>query len=472
MDEKVIWELHKVKVNKKNAFLIVITICSLVIGTYVCFHCGLTTDLWEDEALSYFIAKNTSYHNLFFSAGNYVDFIHPPFYYIFLKFGLRFNESDWWLRLISLAWFLPSLYLVFLIGKKIKNEKIGLAAVSLFALHPLLNGLAFQVRPYSMVIFFMLLSIYLLLKQLEKNTWKNQLLTAVALTISFYTDYASVWLIAGFFCFGILLLWKDRKTLEAKSIFSTLVIFSLLSSYQIGILLHTIISDDPHTFSYSVPFLNIAYLAKEINQIVGLNINISVLGSLIIIFSIIRFKKIKKIDQLFFVILIGALGLSILYSLIGKPVFLARNLVVVSICFIFVFVQCCYQNFKHPLLPIMLILLAYGYQTINRQNFLYREGMQELVETKIFDETILVSFAIMGDGAPYYARYYLKQEKKQPLVLKAFDLKSQVWLQSQVNKTIFFIDDCYDKQTTECIQLLNTINNTVCKNNFCNRFNY
>ena len=122
------------KIKKLNFWLIV-AVLSFLIGAGARFYYGLSTDFWADEGVSYFIARDTAWLDLIFSTGRYYDLVHPPLYYIFLKFILLISSQDWFLRLASLLWFLPSAFLIYLIGK-FDSRNTGLLALSLFSLHP------------------------------------------------------------------------------------------------------------------------------------------------------------------------------------------------------------------------------------------------------------------------------------------------------------------------------------------------
>lgn len=82
-----------------HKILFVFVLLSIIFGIYIRFRYGLFTDLWGDEALSHFIAKHTSWTDLFLQKGQYWDFAHPSFYYLYLKTILFVGESDWVLRL-------------------------------------------------------------------------------------------------------------------------------------------------------------------------------------------------------------------------------------------------------------------------------------------------------------------------------------------------------------------------------------
>lgn len=420
------------------------------------------TDLWGDETISYFIAKDTSYHDLLFSTGSYYDFVHPPFNYIYLKICLLFGDNDKWLRFTSLVWFFPSLIFVFLIGKKVKDKKTGLIAISLFSLHPLLNNLAFQVRSYAIVVFFMLFGIYLLLRQLEKNNLTNQLLTGLILAIGFYVDYANIWLIAGIFVFGIWLL-ISKKTETAIGILKTLIFFSIFSVYQIAILGKILFLEQNKATPGSVPFINNSWIATETDLIIGLGITVLSIVVLITSSFILLKENNNRINQFLIISLFSSLTLSIIYSQLFTPIFLARNLVIASIIFIFVISQ--FYADKKKALFILIILFIYGFQSLNHHRFSYQERIGWDIKQKVSDKDAIVYFP-EGETISHFI-YYLEQEKKNPKFINAFDKQSLEEQNLKKNSKIFFINDCAANRIYNCENFAKKIRQQLCTENEC-----
>src|SRR3990167_9329418 len=87
---------------------------------------SLNQSLWLDEATSA-VAARMPLTDIFtkFLPGDF----HPPFYYVFLHFWtILFGTSEIALRAPSLLAGILTIYIVYLIGKELSGEKIGLAA--------------------------------------------------------------------------------------------------------------------------------------------------------------------------------------------------------------------------------------------------------------------------------------------------------------------------------------------------------
>jgi len=119
---------------------------------------GINQSLWLDEAVSANVAKwpigeivNS------FSIGDF----HPPVFYWFLNLWTKiFGSSVVMLRLSSILFSLLTIYFVYLIGKKIKDNKIGILAALLLAINPLFVYYSQELRMYSMATMWLTIGFY------------------------------------------------------------------------------------------------------------------------------------------------------------------------------------------------------------------------------------------------------------------------------------------------------------------------
>src|SRR5512146_2727928 len=92
---------------------------------------SINQSLWLDEATSALVAK-MSLGDIFtkFLPGDF----HPPLYYLILKYWVMvFGSSEVSLRFPSVIFGIGTVYLVYLIGKKLINNKVGIIAALLTA---------------------------------------------------------------------------------------------------------------------------------------------------------------------------------------------------------------------------------------------------------------------------------------------------------------------------------------------------
>ena len=107
--------------------------------------------LWVDEAFSWWLAGQPMA-----VMWRYVLAIdqHPPVYYSLLQLWLGPGDRETGLRAFSVLWSVPTVPLVFLIGRRVAGPSAGLLAAVLQAVSPLQVWYAQQGRMYTMLTFF------------------------------------------------------------------------------------------------------------------------------------------------------------------------------------------------------------------------------------------------------------------------------------------------------------------------------
>jgi len=131
----------------------------LTLGLVLRLIC-INQSLWLDEAIGALSVKNLSYHDIissFLTVDN-----HPPLYYLLLKFWTGFfGYSEIALRAPSIIFGLVTVYLIYLIGRKIfSSKKAGLIAAALLSTSQLHVYYSQEARMYSMAAFFVAAAFY------------------------------------------------------------------------------------------------------------------------------------------------------------------------------------------------------------------------------------------------------------------------------------------------------------------------
>jgi mannosyltransferase len=142
----------------------------------------LNQSLWLDEATSALVAK-MSFPQIFqrFLPGDF----HPPLYYIFLKiWSMVFGFSEVVLRIPSVIFGVLTVFLAYLIGRKIFNKKVALISSLLLATSGLHIYYSQEARMYALAAFLVSMAIYLFISE----KW---LLFSVFLGLIGMTDYVS-----------------------------------------------------------------------------------------------------------------------------------------------------------------------------------------------------------------------------------------------------------------------------------------
>lgn len=189
---------------------------------------SLNQSLWLDEATSILAAKNFSFQDLIlkFSPGDF----HPPLYYLVLKaWIIIFGTSEIAVRILSVLFGVATIFVVYLIGKKLFGFKVGMATAAFLATAPLHIYYSQEARMYSLETLLAVSIVWFLVNE----KWIG-FIAATALLL--YTDYLPALLIIP------LLLIKGRKVF-----LPLIVVFLLLSPWipifltqlQNGLAVHT-----------------------------------------------------------------------------------------------------------------------------------------------------------------------------------------------------------------------------------------
>ena len=147
---------------------------------------GFGESMWLDELFtsSYFCG-----HPLVLARTLYTD-IHPPAYFVFIHFWIRvFGDGEIWLRLPPLLSGLASLWLIFQLGKRYRDEATGWVAAALLALSPVHIWYSAEARPYATNIFLLLLTVYAFVRRREDERARWTVLFACGLLGLVFTHY-------------------------------------------------------------------------------------------------------------------------------------------------------------------------------------------------------------------------------------------------------------------------------------------
>jgi len=171
----------------------------------------LSESFWLDEATSGLLVRNYEF------AGIWQQFLpndfHPPLYYFLLEAWSRiFGTSEIALRNLSLVFAIATIYLTYLIAKKLFTKQIGVLAALFLAINPLHIYYSTEARMYSLAAFLVTLTVYFFIKLLIK---KANNLTWVAfglyLSLIFLTDYIAIFILPVFWIYAFLKQGKIKK---------------------------------------------------------------------------------------------------------------------------------------------------------------------------------------------------------------------------------------------------------------------
>lgn len=303
---------------------------------------GVNQSLWLDEAISASVAKSYSLFDIptQFSVSDF----HPPIYYMFLKLWTNiFGFSELSLRVPSIIFSLITIYLVYLITKKISNKKTALWAAVFTGFNPLLIYYAQEVRMYSLITMLLAVVLYYFVKLENKISTIDIIMFNIFGGLSFATFYGSVFFIA-----ALNLFWLIKKK------------FKLFFMANIGLLI-VMLALSPLLIRQVATSKQLLIEVKNWSSVLG-KVDFKNLVLIPIKFTSGRISYSPKIIY-FGVASIWALfvALGVINGAIKKPKFL--GILIFSLIFglIFSFFSPLMQYFRFIyLIPIMSILLAMG----------------------------------------------------------------------------------------------------------------
>ena len=141
------------------SYWILISVSLLAFGTRV-YHLA-SQSLWADEAKSVVVSSWPVLSILTEQASHE----HPPLHYLLLHFLMPLaGRSEFAVRYVSLFFGVLLVPLLYVVGKMLAGERVGILAALVAALSPFYVRFAQETRMYTLAIFFSLLSTYFFLK--------------------------------------------------------------------------------------------------------------------------------------------------------------------------------------------------------------------------------------------------------------------------------------------------------------------
>jgi len=216
--------------------------------------CNLETlPSWNwDEGVNLNIAANLAEGRMQQFALKYTWVPHPPLYFMVLAILLKtLGQTILTLRLYSVACSAITAFLVYLIGKKLGDEKTGILAAFIYAIAPsavFWNRMGFA---HNQLMLLGVLTLYLLLE--HRTTGRQNLLYLASLTsvLCFITEYAGITFMAAVFLTTSI---HHRKMLKTVALLLAipLACYFILMTYLSG---EWFISDLAFSFGRVNPFI-------------------------------------------------------------------------------------------------------------------------------------------------------------------------------------------------------------------------
>ena len=116
--------------------------------------------------------------------------VHVPLYHILLHVFLTITDFSLTnARLFSSIWYLASLPIIYLLGLHVSGKKVALLAVFLSSLSPFLLWYAFEVRMYTMFLFFSSVQLLAFVRLIQSNFQQHKFIFVLSSSLGLYTHY-------------------------------------------------------------------------------------------------------------------------------------------------------------------------------------------------------------------------------------------------------------------------------------------
>ena len=173
--------------------------------------------LWLDEFATHWATSGTGLVDLWNRSVNYSAI--PPLYFLVVKLSLSlFGKSEFALRLPSVLAGIMSIFLIYILGKKVFSKEAGILAAWCFSLHPWIIDTSQDARPYALAVFFAVLSSIALTALLQEIRLRNSLTYTLASTALIYSHYLFALFVFYQAAFWFWLALKRRHNERGKAI--------------------------------------------------------------------------------------------------------------------------------------------------------------------------------------------------------------------------------------------------------------
>lgn len=222
----------KIELNRNYIISIISFVVIMIVA--VLLRCMfLHTDVWYDEACSWFTAKQS------FPSGiieNLLtrDLQHTPLYFFLLHFWIKiFGDGEVAMRSLSVIFGIASVPLVFTAAKKFTSTLNSLLATAVVAVSPLLVIFSVEVRMYPIIIFLVLLSLNYLIDFEQKEDFKSLVKLVITNVLIPYTLVGGILYNIALSIVYSIYLFKNKREVFNRYIKSVGVEYTLLLPYFI-----------------------------------------------------------------------------------------------------------------------------------------------------------------------------------------------------------------------------------------------
>jgi len=326
----------------------------LLIATATRLYGINSESLWFDEAFSVYHAQQSLGHIVTLPEST------PPLYLITLHFFTKvFGNSEFWVRMPSLIFGVLSVLLIFLLAKKIFNQKVGVYASLLLAFSSYHVYYSQEARTYSLLVFLSILSMYFFVNYLTSNRRYYGVLYAISTALLLYSHVYALFLVLAQNVVYVYSMMDKKKWLyriKEWSLFQFLLF--IIYAPWMGIFLSQIRVMNAGSWITTRNILDVFFVSFGYSGGVLLGLLYSALfvyGC----YEIMRGRKMLSRSQAYMVLLalwiILPIVIPVIYSLLISPIFFCRYIIFCIIPF-FIIIAYGLTKIRRPVANAIMII--------------------------------------------------------------------------------------------------------------------
>ena len=176
-------------ISRNKLILILITLITLA-GISLRFHALGAMSIWTDEALTLYFSSMPPIDilNLPTAIGEF----NPPLFYLLEHYILQFGNSEFILRFIPALAGIISIPVVYLVGRELFDDEVGLVAALMLAFSGIHLMYSQEARAYTLAVLVTLVALYFAIKAYKSEKGNKYFIlfgvvSGLALWVHFYT---------------------------------------------------------------------------------------------------------------------------------------------------------------------------------------------------------------------------------------------------------------------------------------------
>ena len=164
----------------------------LVVAAALRFHWLAAKSFWFDEGVSVAIARLDWYN---FARILWRREANMSLYYLLLRYWLHFGGSEFLVRSLSVIFAVASIPVVYLLGRRVFDSRVGLFAAALLATNAYHVQYSQDARSYSLMVLLCSLSSFYFVESLREPSHRNRTAYILTSALAVYAQFFSLLLL-------------------------------------------------------------------------------------------------------------------------------------------------------------------------------------------------------------------------------------------------------------------------------------